>query len=292
MAYIELKDVSFTYPGGFLAVDHLNLTIEKGENIAIVGQNGAGKTTTVKLMNALHYPTEGDVIIDGMNTRNYTTAQVSRKVGYVFQNPDDQIFHSTVYEEVAFGPKMMKLPEEQQKKQINYALQITSLGKYVNENPYNLPLSIRKFVTIAAIVATDCDVMIFDEPTAGQDFIGNKRLAWIILMHQTKVKTTTPEALPEIIRQLQKKGKTLVTISHDMVFVADNFDRVVVMCQKKKLADGTPREVFWNHAVLDRAMLKQPYVSSLCKALGVSDSAICMNEAVDAIVAAAGKTGK
>ena len=168
---------------------------------------------------------------------------------------------------------MMKLPEEQQKKQINYALQITSLGKYVNENPYNLPLSIRKFVTIAAIVATDCDVMIFDEPTAGQDFIGNKRLAWII-------------------RQLQKKGKTLVTISHDMVFVADNFDRVVVMCQKKKLADGTPREVFWNHAVLDRAMLKQPYVSSLCKALGVSDSAICMNEAVDAIVAAAGKTGK
>ena len=273
MAYIELKDVSFTYPGGFLAVDHLNLTIEKGENIAIVGQNGAGKTTTVKLMNALHYPTEGDVIIDGMNTRNYTTAQVSRKVGYVFQNPDDQIFHSTVYEEVAFGPKMMKLPEEQQKKQINYALQITSLGKYVNENPYNLPLSIRKFVTIAAIVATDCDVMIFDEPTAGQDFIGNKRLAWII-------------------RQLQKKGKTLVTISHDMVFVADNFDRVVVMCQKKKLADGTPREVFWNHAVLDRAMLKQPYVSSLCKALGVSDSAICMNEAVDAIVAAAGKSGK
>lgn len=273
MAYIELKDVSFAYPGSFLAVDHLNLTIEKGENIAIVGQNGAGKTTTVKLMNALHYPTEGDVIIDGMNTRNYTTAQVSRKVGYVFQNPDDQIFHSTVYEEVAFGPKMMKLPEEQQKKQINYALQITSLGRYVNENPYNLPLSIRKFVTIAAIVATDCDVMIFDEPTAGQDFIGNKRLAWII-------------------RELQKKGKTLVTISHDMVFVADNFDRVVVMCQKKKLADGTPREVFWNHAVLDKAMLKQPYVSSLCKALGVSDSAICMNEAVDAIVAAAGKTGK
>lgn len=269
MSYIELRDVSFAYPGGFLAVDHLTLNIEKGENVAIVGQNGAGKTTTVKLLNALHYPTEGDVIIDGMNTKDYTTAQVSRKVGYVFQNPDDQIFHSTVYEEVAFGPKMLKLPEEQQKKQINYALQITGMGKYVNENPYNLPLSIRKFVTIAAIVATDCDVMVFDEPTAGQDYIGNKRLAWII-------------------KELQKKGKTLVTISHDMVFVADNFDRVVVMCKKKKLADGTPREVFWNQPVLDDAMLKQPYVSSLCKALGISDSAISMDEAVEAICGKAG----
>lgn len=268
MAYIEVKDVTFVYPNGHSAVNDLNLSIEKGENVAIVGQNGAGKTTTVKLFNALHYPTKGDVIIGDMNTKDYTTAQVSRKVGYVFQNPDDQIFHSTVLEEIQFGPKMMKLPENKQKALVKEALALTGLGKFQNENPYNLPLSVRKFVTIAAIIAMDCDVMIFDEPTAGQDYIGNKRLSWII-------------------KKLSEKGKTLITISHDMVFVADNFERVVVMCKKRKIADGSPKEIFWNQPVLDEAMLKQPYVSNICNRLGVGDNVISMDEAVDAIVSAA-----
>ena len=267
MAYIELKDVSFEYPGGFLAVDNVSFSIEKGENVAIVGQNGAGKTTTVKLLNALNYPTKGDVLIGDMNTREHTTAQVSRTVGYVFQNPDDQIFHSTVGEEVEFGPKMLKLPEAQFKKQVSYALKITGMRKFRNENPYNLPLSVRKFVTIAAIIAMDCDVKVFDEPTSGQDYAGNARLA-------------------AIIRELHAAGKTLITISHDMVFVADNFDRVLVMSNKHVVADGSPREVFWNLPVLEEAMLKQPYASRICRALGVSDTAIRMDDAVEAIVAA------
>ena len=214
MAYIELKDVRFAYPDGHLAVDGVTMSIEKGENVAIVGQNGAGKTTTVKLFNALHYPTGGDVIINGKSTKGQTTAQVSRTVGYVFQNPDDQIFHSTVLAEVEFGPRMMKLPEEKITELVNYALKITGMKKFREENPYNLPLSVRKFVTIAAIIAMDCDVMIFDEPTAGQDFDGNKRLS-------------------RILKELSEKGKTLITISHDMVFVADNFSRVIVMSNKK-----------------------------------------------------------
>lgn len=109
MSDLILKDVSFSYPGGFLAVDHINMEIKSGENVAIVGQNGAGKTTTVKMMNGLLKPTEGDVLIGDMNTKDYTTAQVSRVVGYVFQNPDDQIFHATVESEVRYGPKTMKL---------------------------------------------------------------------------------------------------------------------------------------------------------------------------------------
>ena len=100
---VILKNVSFSYPGGFLAVDDINMEIKAGENVAIVGQNGAGKTTTVKMMNGLLRPTKGDVLIGNMNTKDYTTAQVSRVVGYVFQNPDDQIFHSTVESEVRFG---------------------------------------------------------------------------------------------------------------------------------------------------------------------------------------------
>ncbi len=267
MAYIELKDVSFAYPGGYLAVDGVSMSIEKGENVAIVGQNGAGKTTTVKLFNALHYPTGGDVVINGKSTKGQTTAQVSRTVGYVFQNPDDQIFHSTVLAEVEFGPRMMKLPEEKIKELVDYALKITGMKRYREENPYNLPLSVRKFVTIAAIIAMDCDVMIFDEPTAGQDYDGNRRLS-------------------RILCELSGKGKTLITISHDMVFVADNFSRVIVMSNKKVILDGTPKEVFWNLPVLDEAMLKQPYVSRICHTLGLSSNVTQMDEAVALITEA------
>ena len=267
MAYIELRDVSFAYPGGYLAVDGVSMSIEKGENVAIVGQNGAGKTTTVKLFNALHYPTGGDVIINGKSTKGQTTAQVSRTVGYVFQNPDDQIFHSTVLAEVEFGPRMMKLPEEKVKELVDFALKITGMKRFREENPYNLPLSVRKFVTIAAIIAMDCDVMIFDEPTAGQDFDGNRRLA-------------------RILRELSAKGKTLITISHDMVFVADNFSRVIVMSNKKVILDSTPKEVFWNLPVLEEAMLKQPYVSRICHSLGLSSSVTQMDEAVALITEA------
>ncbi|MEA4870388.1 MAG: ABC transporter ATP-binding protein [Christensenella sp.] len=243
------------------------MSIEKGENVAIVGQNGAGKTTTVKLFNALHYPTGGDVVINGKSTKGQTTAQVSRTVGYVFQNPDDQIFHSTVLAEVEFGPRMMKLPEEKVKELVDYALKITGMKRFREENPYNLPLSVRKFVTIAAIIAMDCDVMIFDEPTAGQDYDGNRRLS-------------------RILRELSGKGKTLITISHDMVFVADNFSRVIVMSNKKVIMDGTPKEVFWNLPVLDEAMLKQPYVSRICHSLGLSSSVTQMDEAVTLITEA------
>ncbi|MDO4565860.1 MAG: ABC transporter ATP-binding protein [Oscillospiraceae bacterium] len=268
MAYIELKDVKFQYPGGFLAVDGVSLSIEKGENLAIVGQNGAGKTTLVKLLNALNYPTEGEVRIGEMDTREHTTAQVSRVVGYVFQNPDDQIFHSTVYEEVEFGPKMLKLPPEQIKRQVDDALKLTGMKRFARENPFNLPLSVRKFVTIASIIAMNCEVMVFDEPTAGQDFVGNERLS-------------------AIIKELSARGKTLVTISHDMVFVGDNFSRVIVMSNKKVIADGSPREIFWNLPVLDEAMLKQPYVSRVCRALGIDEKVISMDEAAEAIVRAA-----
>lgn len=273
MAYIELKDVTFAYPGGHLAVDGVSLAIERGENVAIVGQNGAGKTTAVKLLNALHYPTSGDVLIAGKSTKGQTTAQVSRTVGYVFQNPDDQIFHSTVVAEVEFGPRMMKLPEAKVKELVDYALKITGMKRFREENPYNLPLSVRKFVTIAAIIAMDCDVMIFDEPTAGQDFNGNRRLS-------------------RILRELSDKGKTLITISHDMVFVADNFSRVIVMSNKKVILDGTPKEIFWNMPVLEEAMLKQPYVSRICRAIGLSESVTQMDEAVELIAAACSQSIK
>lgn len=264
MAYIFLKDVSFVYPNGFLAVDHVNLEIEKGQNIAIVGQNGAGKTTTVKMLNGLHKPTNGTVTVGDMNTKEYTTAQVSRVVGYVFQNPDDQIFHSTVVDEIEFGPKTLKFDEAKKKKLVDYALELTGLAEFREENPYNLPLSVRKFVTIASIIAMDDEVMIFDEPTAGQDLAGTRRLS-------------------AILKTLHESGKTVITITHDMEFVVQNFDHVVVMANKKIVVQGKPEDIFWNFEALELAMLKQPYVSHLCRQLGIGQGVIHMEEAIEAI---------
>ena len=265
MRDLSLRNVSFSYPGDFLAVDDISMEIKAGENVAIVGQNGAGKTTTVKMMNGLLKPTKGDVMVGDMNTKDYTTAQVSRIVGYVFQNPHDQIFHATVEEEVRFGPKNMKLSLEEENKRVEEALKITGMDVYKDENPMNLPLSMRKFVTIASVLSMGTEILIFDEPTAGQDIEGNKRLA-------------------HILKVLQEQGKTIITISHDMEFVVENFKRVIVMAKKKVVKEGTPEEIFWDLDALDYAMLKQPYVSRVCKNLGIEKQVIHVDDAVEEIM--------
>lgn len=264
MADIKIKDVNFVYPNGHSALENINLEIKEGENVAIVGQNGAGKTTLVKLLNGLNKPTSGDVLIGDKNTKDYTTAQISRSVGYVFQNPDDQIFHSTVEEEVRFGPAYFKLSKEEEDKRVDYALQLTDMEKYRNVNPFDLPLSTRKFVTIAAVLAMNTDVLIFDEPTAGQDIEGNI-------------------CLGKILKTLHNENKTVITISHDMEFVAENFDRVVVMANKHIVKEGTPQEIFWDFESLEKAMLKQPYASRVCKELGIS-GVVTVDEAVKEIL--------
>ena len=265
MRDLSLKNVTFSYPGDFLAVEDVSIDIKGGENVAIVGQNGAGKTTTVKMMNGLLRPTKGDVLVGDMNTKDYTTAQVSRIVGYVFQNPDDQIFHATVEDEVRFGPKNMKLSLEEENKRVEDALKITGMDIYRKENPMNLPLSVRKFVTIAAVISMGTEILIFDEPTAGQDIDGNRRLS-------------------KILKTLQEQNKTIITISHDMEFVAENFDRVIVMAKKRVVKEGTPEEIFWDMETLDHAMLKQPYVSRVCKSLGIDKKIIHIDDAVDEIM--------
>lgn len=264
MSDIIFKDVSFAYPNGFVAVDNISFNIESGENVAIIGQNGAGKTTTVKMINGLLKPSNGDVLVGGKNTKDYTTAQMSRVAGYVFQNPDDQIFHSSIIDEVSFGPLKMDLSEKEVKERVDEALELTGLADSRKRRPYDLPLSVRKFITIASIIAMRTDVLIFDEPTAGQDLLGN-------------------EMLEKILVELTNQGKTLITISHDMEFVARNFDKVIVMSDKKVLKSGNPNEVFWDFDVLTQADLKQPFVSRVCRALGLQDI-VSIDEAVNAIM--------
>jgi energy-coupling factor transport system ATP-binding protein len=270
MAFISFKNVSFEYRSGYRIIDSVTLNIEQGENIAILGQNGAGKTTMAKLCNRLLCPTEGDVFVGAKNTRNHTTAEISRIVGYVFQNPDDQIFHSTIEKEVEFRPKMMKLPTKQIKQQVDEALEITGLSHERYENPYNLPLSRRKFITIAAVIAMNTEVILLDEPTAGQDLIGTQRLQ-------------------AIIKTLLAQGKTLITISHDMEFVAENFTRLILIADKHIVEDGKPETIFWNFEALKKTQLMQPYVSRICHNLNIGNSIIHLDDAVETIIQWAAK---
>ncbi len=243
MALVEVKNLSFCYPNGYQAVDDVSFTIEAGENIAIVGQNGAGKTTTVKMLNGLTKPGSGDVLINGESTKNYTTAQMARRVGYVFQNPDDQIFNATVYKEIEYGLKKMKVDMGECERRIKDAAELTGMTKYLETNPYDLPLSMRKFVTIASVIASNCDVMIFDEPT-------------------------------DLNRVLTARGKAIVTITHDMEFVADNYDRVIVMCQKKIIADGRTKDVFFQKDIMEKAMLKQPALVRIATGIGMQENTL------------------
>jgi energy-coupling factor transport system ATP-binding protein len=247
--YIELKNASFCYPNGFLANDSLNLRIGQGDAVAIVGQNGAGKTTAVKMINGLHKPTKGDVFVNTINTKTKTTAQIARMVGYVFQNPDDQIFNRTVREEIEYMPRYLKLPAKEVSRLVNESVELTGIKHYLDENPFDIPYSIRKFVTIAAVLATYPIHIIFDEPTAGQDVSGIR-------------------ILRELIQYLHKKNITVITITHDMEFVTDNFNRVVAMANKRIVMDDTMENVFRNDDVLDECRIKKNQIACLSEMLG------------------------
>ena len=249
MAYLELNKVSFSYDNGYEAVKNVSMSFEKGESVAIIGQNGAGKTTTVKLMNGLLKPTQGTVVVDGQDTKKNTTATIARKVGYVFQNPDDQIFQDTIYKEIAFGlPKKA----DETKEKVLAAAELCGLMDVLNEHPYNLPYSKRKFITIAAIIALDTQVVILDEPTAGQD-------------------RESTELLGQIIKELVSRNKTVITITHDMEFVSREFERVIVFSNKEKQADSHPEAIFWNKDLLKQADLKQPYISQIADLMGMTE---------------------
>ncbi|MFT4413745.1 energy-coupling factor ABC transporter ATP-binding protein [Fredinandcohnia humi] len=263
MPLIEVKNVSYFYRNGNKALENVSLLINQSESVAIIGQNGAGKTTLVKLIKGLMKPSDGNIIVDSHNTKDYTTAQLADRVGYVFQNPDDQIFHNDVYSEIAFGPKKIKLDEETIKENVKWAAELCNLSDHLNDNPFDLPLSIRKFVTIASIIAMKPKIIILDEPTAGQDKKGIQ-----ILSH--------------MIRILSERGFTIITITHDMEFVASNFTRTVVMANKRIIMDNNTNEIFWNREILTQAKLQPPHIIKLLEKVGISKKELLkMDEVVD-----------
>lgn len=222
---LELRDVSFVYEGGTRALEGVSLAIGRGERLAIIGQNGSGKSTLVRHLNGLLRPTEGRVLYDGADIAGVRVARMAARVGIVFQNPDRQIFARKVRTEVAFGPQMLGRSRAAVAEAVDGALETVGLAEHAESNPYDLGFSQRKLLAMASILAMQTPVLVLDEPTTGQDLRGVQRA-------QAVVAATAAE------------GRTVVAISHDMRFVAESFERVVVMRAGRVILDGPPKAVF------------------------------------------------
>ena len=241
---IEVKDLYFTYPTGLEALKGINLTINDGEFLAVMGQNGAGKTTLVKHFNGLLKPTKGEVLVDGVSTRDVSVAKLARNVGFVFQNPDHQLFSETVEGEIAFALKNFGFEEAVIKKQVDWALNLLDLTQYRKTSPFMLSGGERKRVALASILAWDPQVIILDEPTIGQD-------------HQQK------EKLQQFILQLNAQKKTVIVVTHDVEFVAECNPRVILMSQGKILAEGIAKEILTNQKLVAQASIVPPQITQI-----------------------------
>jgi len=239
---IEVKDVYFTYPNGVEALSGVSLTIRNGDFVAVMGQNGAGKTTLVKQFNGLLKPTKGVVLVDGVNTRETSIARLARKVGFVFQNPDHQLFCETVEEEIAFALRNFGFDQKTIKRRVMWALNLLGLTEYCQTSPFMLSGGERKRVALASVLAWNPKVVILDEPTIGQD-------------HQQK------ERLRQFIVQLNAQGKTVVVVTHDVEFVAECNPRVVLMSQGKIVADGMAEKILTDHDLTMQASITPPQVT-------------------------------
>ena len=247
-AIVEVRDVSYVYPGGVKAIDGVSLSIKPGEFIALLGQNGSGKTTLAKLMNGLLKPTEGTVLIKGKDTRKMTVAECARIVGYVFQNPEHQIFASTIFEEIAFGPRNLGIPEEDVKRRVEESLKFVDLKKPLNAFPHLLSVGEKHRVAIASVLAMEPEFLILDEPTTGIDFGRSLQIM-------------------RLLQRLRDRGKTVMVITHDLYLAAEFAERIIILKDGKKFADGPAKRIISDKRLLMDAGLSPLQVTLLSEDL-------------------------
>ena len=273
---IEVKDVHFTYQNDVEALKGIYLTIEEGEFVAIMGQNGAGKTTLVKHFNGLLKPTKGQVLVDRVDTTKVSVATLSRNVGFVFQNPDNQLFSETVEQEIAFALRNFKFSEEIIENRITWALNLLGLTQYRKTSPFLLSGGERKRVALASVLAWDPAMLILDEPTIGQDYEQKEKLRQFIL-------------------QMKTQEKTVIIVTHDVEFVAECNPRVLLMCEGKITADGEARTILTDTETLQQASIVPPQIAQIflqLRNLNVRKDVIDIYEAEKILLEMLEKRGK
>lgn len=274
---MELKDVTYTYSPGTVyevnAIEHINLKIDEGQFIGVIGHTGSGKSTLIQHFNGLVRPTSGQVLYEGQDiwAGGYNLRGLRSNVGLVFQYPEHQLFEVDVLADVCFGPKNQGLSKEEAEERAKRALSMVGLReKYYKQSPFELSGGQKRRVAIAGVLAMEPDVLILDEPTAGLD----------------------PKGRDEILEQIKKLHEenhiTIILVSHSMEDVAKYVGRIIVMNQGEAMFDGTPKEVFSHYKELEQVGLAAPQVTYIMNALaekgfGVSTDATTIEEATEEI---------
>ncbi len=237
---LELRDVSYSYPDGTPALQNLSFSVETGEKVAALGPNGAGKSTLLKIIAGLMFPNSGNVLIEGEPLTQKNADVLRRKMGFLFQDPDDQIFMPRVWDDVAFGPINLDLPEEEVNARVGESLQKVHLEGMENRVPHHMSYGEKKRVAIAGVLAMRPEILLLDEPTANLD----------------------PKGRAELIEFLGNLDNTMIIATHDVNVASVMVERAMVL-DKRKLADGTLRQIFSRTDLLKGANLEVPDVTKL-----------------------------
>jgi energy-coupling factor transport system ATP-binding protein len=256
MPDLALDGVTHVYrDSGVRALDRVSLRVDAGERVAIIGQNGSGKSTLVRHLNGLLRPTDGRVLLDQTDISAMTVAALARTIGLVFQDPDRQIFAGTVRGEVEYGPRNLGTRGADLRAAVERALEAVGLEAEARTNPYDLGGSRRKLLALASVLAMDTPVLVLDEPTTGQDQTGVARVR-------------------SVIEEVHATGRTVIAISHDMRFVAETFDRVIVMRAGAVVLDGPPAAVFAAPAweTLASTYLEPPLAAVIGERMGLGST--------------------
>ena len=246
---IEVVGLTHRYPNGVIALEGVDLTVRKGEFLAVLGQNGSGKTTLVKHFNGLLKPTEGTVRVGEEETSEQGLRQLGQSVGYVFQNPDHQIFSDTVADEVAFGPRIRGMEEGEVKERVEEALSAVGLEGRSGEDPFGLTKGERQRVAVASVLSVRPEVLILDEPTTGLDYAEQR-------------------SMMDLVKSLNEAGSTIITVTHTMWVVAEYAHRAAVVRDGRISLHGTVRDVFAEEDELHDAALRPPHIVAMGNALG------------------------
>jgi len=256
---VETKRLWHAYPNGLTALKNVSLSIDEGEFVAIMGRNASGKSTLVKHFNRLLTPTKGRVKIDGIDTKETTIAELARKVGFVFQNPNDHLFADTVTEEITFTLKNLGFGSGEIKSRTSEMLEKFNLGEYRNHYPRSLSGGEKQRVALASVIAVRPKILILDEPTRGMEY---------------RLKSE----LIRFLEEYRQRGNTVILVSHDVEMVAECADRVILLSEGKVVVDGE------KHEVLSQALLFSPQINRLAQAFaryGVPNNILTVDEALD-----------
>lgn len=243
---IEVRDLCFTYPDGYQAIKNMTFTIQRGESIGVIGANGAGKSTLLMLLMGVHFPDAGQVLVGDVTVTKKSLPIIRQRLGMVFQDADDQLFTTTVYDDVAFGPRNAHLSEAEVDERVMKALDLVNIAHLKSKAPFKLSGGEKRAAAIASVLSMQPDVLIMDEPTAALD----------------------PKARRRLMNLLNCFDYTKIITSHDLDMVLETCSRVIVLKEGKVAADGTTMEILTNGELLDSCGLEMPLSLQNCPNCG------------------------